>query len=141
MKIKIKNKTIENSFSDNISTYSSEELLKIDINNIFGDATTFPELLHELGSLKAEAEYAVESKKLSFDIWEAQVKIDLLNKVGKMTSEMIAATIRVMPEYEAKRKEINDIQLQLDYVTSLYKSATSKDLKLNKIVDIDLKKI
>lgn len=125
---------------------NTEELLQVDMNNIIGDIITFPVIFNRIALMKADFEEHLATAKLDMEIFEAQVREEKRKaltftesdskgkeKVSRPTIPEIDAAVITDPRYRVKKKEVFRIERDLQYITSLYWSAKSKDTKLDRI--------
>jgi hypothetical protein len=117
----------------------SDEIVKIDYNNLLGEIITFPVVYNRIANLRAEVANILAEAKLSLEIQEAQLfekhKKKLIAGGEKGTDKATEAAVLQDPLYATNKKIYLRRLRDFDYVDAMYWSAQSKDRKLNVLVE------
>lgn len=119
-----------------------EDLLQIDMNNLFADIITWPVVLNRIANMKAEIDEQVQLMKLELDIFESNkyesVKKEMIAMDIKPTETSLKMAITKSKEYLDRQVAIIAAQKQADIVAGFYLSAKSKDKKLE-VISVKIK--
>lgn len=131
----------------------TDDILKIDVSNIFGEAVTFPVILNRLGIILAEIDDALRRQNFDLEKVDAELnkerakaydrafeELKITNKSPTVVQcENRAKDDSKVLEREQERRLVKmkllDVQKDRDIINSLYWSAKSKDDKLNKLTE------
>lgn len=151
-KIKIGNQEVT-LFHDNMeSSINVDDLTKIDVGNIYGDAVTISAAVNRIGLIKAEVEALMAETKLEYKIYEGNFKAKLRKEAANNGNQFtlrvgnedvkIKATEKALEtcfETDAKWVELKKAHIQAEKnfnsLSSLYWACQDKSRKLNSLVN------
>lgn len=136
IKIPIGNKIIVLKYLDWDTDIPMDEITKINYSNLYGEIVTITALYNRIGILKADVENDFENYKLDCKIFESQIRQRIVKEnlsIGnkKPSESALEDEVNTNPEVIAKRKQLNLLQKNVNYVSALYWAVQSKDKKLS----------
>lgn len=151
--IMIDGKPVTLTMSDFDEEIDADSLVRVNYENLAGDAITVSALLNKVGNVVAQAEESFSLKKLEFEIYEANLKkgwrreaienagkfIPVKNKEGngdsiKLTEKSIEEAVYLDATWQIKKKNSIKAQSNLSKIQALYWGVQSKDKKLNNLM-------
>lgn len=113
-----------------------DKLLKIDYSNLMAEILTFPVVVNRLGLLAAQMDNEVKQSKLNLEVFEAKQKARIREEwegAKKPTNDEIDSLLMTNVKVIAKKKMLNDLTRDKEYLYTIYSSAKDKSEKLNKL--------
>ena len=119
-----------------------DKILKIDYSNLLGELVTFPVVVNRFGLLAADMDNEFQQAKLELSIYEAKRKNELREeletsdekgKVKRPTVDEVESALTVDKVWAVKKKKMNRIMKEKEYMYSIYQSARDKSNKLDKL--------
>ena len=143
IKIQLENTTVILKVDDGNGEFDTEDILRIDYGNIVGELLTFPVIVNRVGILKAQVDNSVRKKKLSFDIFKADLTEHYRKSMSKMevdakgvkkwkapVIDAVENAVKTDPKYKTEMESLFTVEKSAAYIDSLYWSTKSKDDKL-----------
>lgn len=122
-------------FEDEID---ADDLCRIDYGNLYGEAVTVSALINRIGILRAESEFILNSKKLEYDVREAQLRKDERRKANsdgtKITEKALEDIVLLDEGLIVMRNNVAKAEKDFKIMEALYYAILSKDKKLNNIL-------
>ena len=122
-------------FEDEID---ADDLCRIDYGNLYGEALTVSALINRIGILRAESEFILNSKKLEYDVREAQLRKDERRKANsdgtKITEKALEDIVLLDEGLIVMRNNVAKAEKDFKIMEALYYAILSKDKKLNNIL-------
>jgi len=140
-------------YHDNMdSSINVDDLTKIDVGNIYGDAVTISAAVNRIGLIKAEVEALVGETKLEYKIYEGQFKARLrkqaANNAGfytirignddvkiKATEKALETCFETDDKWIELKKAFITAEKNFNSLSSLYWACQDKSRKLNTLVN------
>ena len=140
-------------YHDNMdSSINVDDLTKIDVGNIYGDAVTISAAVNRIGLIKAEVEALVGETKLEYKIYEGQFKAKLrkqaANNAGfytirignddvkiKATEKALETCFETDDKWIELKKAFITAEKNFNSLSSLYWACQDKSRKLNTLVN------
>jgi hypothetical protein len=140
-------------YHDNMdSSINVDDLTKIDVGNIYGDAVTISAAVNRIGLIKAEVEALVGETKLEYKIYEGQFKAKLrkqaANNAGfytirignddvkiKATEKALETCFETDEKWIELKKAFITAEKNFNSLSSLYWACQDKSRKLNTLVN------
>jgi len=140
-------------YHDNMdASINVDELTRIDVGNIFGDAVTISAAVNRIGLIKAEVEALMSETKLDYKIYEGTFKAKLrkqaANELGfytvrignedvkiKATEKALETCFETDAEWIKLRKLHILAEKNFNSLSSLYWACQDKSRKLNSLVN------
>lgn len=140
-------------YHDNMdSSINVDDLTKIDVGNIYGDAVTISAAVNRIGLIKAEVEALVGETKLEYKIYEGQFKAKLrkqaANSAGfytirignddvkiKATEKALETCFETDEKWIELKKAFITAEKNFNSLSSLYWACQDKSRKLNTLVN------
>jgi hypothetical protein len=140
-------------YHDNMdSSINVDDLTKIDVGNIYGDAVTISAAVNRIGLIKAEVEALVGETKLEYKIYEGQFKAKLrkqaANNAGfytirignddvkiKATEKALEICFETDDKWIELKKAFITAEKNFNSLSSLYWACQDKSRKLNTLVN------
>tara|TARA_R100000541_G_scaffold56964_1_gene66755 strand:- start:526 stop:1059 length:534 start_codon:yes stop_codon:yes gene_type:complete len=140
-------------YHDNMdSSINVDDLTKIDVGNIYGDAVTISAAVNRIGLIKAEVEALVGETKLDYKIYEGQFKAKLrkqaANNAGfytirignddvkiKATEKALETCFETDEKWIELKKAFITAEKNFNSLSSLYWACQDKSRKLNTLVN------
>ena len=140
-------------YHDNMdSSINVDDLTKIDVANIYGDAVTISAAVNRIGLIKAEVEALVGETKLEYKIYEGQFKAKLrkqaANNAGfytirignddvkiKATEKALETCFETDEKWIELKKAFITAEKNFNSLSSLYWACQDKSRKLNTLVN------
>lgn len=145
LQIPFKTKTITLYFEEFEDDIDMDDLTKIDYTNLFAEIITIPSIMNRVGLWKALADNKYANYKLDVAIYKSKLgqtargsyKQSINSKQETVNKEKTVADVadEVMTDkrLKIKLKKLNRLQMEADFMDSLYWAIKSKETKLNKI--------
>jgi len=136
-------------YHDNMdSSINVDDLTKIDVGNIYGDAVTISAAVNRIGLIKAEVEALVGETKLEYKIYEGQFKAKLRKQAAnnggfytirignedvkiKATEKALETSFETDEGWIEKKKAFITAEKNFNSLSSLYWACQDKSRKLN----------
>jgi hypothetical protein len=140
-------------YHDNMdSSINVDDLTKIDVGNIYGDAVTISAAVNRIGLIKAEVEALVGETKLEYKIYEGQYKAKLRKQAAnnggfytirignedvkiKATEKALETSFETDEGWIEKKKAFITAEKNFNSLSSLYWACQDKSRKLNTLVN------
>jgi len=140
-------------YHDNMdSSINVDDLTKIDVGNIYGDAVTISAAVNRIGLIKAEVEALVGETKLEYKIYEGQFKAKLRKQAAnnggfytiridnedvkiKATEKALETSFETDPKWIELKKAFITAEKNFNSLSSLYWACQDKSRKLNTLVN------
>jgi hypothetical protein len=140
-------------YHDNMdSSINVDDLTKIDVGNIYGDAVTISAAVNRIGLIKAEVEALVGETKLEYKIYEGQFKAKLRKQAAnnggfytirignedvkiKATEKALETSFETDEGWIEKKKAFITAEKNFNSLSSLYWACQDKSRKLNTLVN------
>jgi len=140
-------------YHDNMdSSINVDDLTKIDVGNIYGDAVTISAAVNRIGLIKAEVEALVGETKLEYKIYEGQFKAKLRKQAAnnggfytirignedvkiKATEKALETSFETDEGWIKKKKAFITAEKNFNSLSSLYWACQDKSRKLNTLVN------
>jgi len=134
------------------SSINVDDLTKIDVGNIYGDAVTISAAVNRIGLIKAEVEALVGETKLEYKIYEGQFKAKLRKQAAnnggfytiridnedvkiKATEKALETSFETDPKWIELKKAFITAEKNFNSLSSLYWACQDKSRKLNTLVN------
>lgn len=113
-----------------------DDITQIHYENLYGEIVTISALYNRIGILKAQVDNEYEDYKLDCSIFESQVRKNIISRelsLGRKKPSINDLEDEVNTDCEviSKRKRLNQLKKNCDYITALYWAVQSKDKKLS----------
>lgn len=113
-----------------------DDVIQIHYENLYGEIVTISALYNRIGILKAQVDNEYEDYKLDCNIFESQTRKNIIARelsLGKKRPSIndLEDEVNTNPDVIAKRKRLNQLKKNCDYITALYWAIQSKDKKLS----------
>lgn len=113
-----------------------DDVTQIHYENLYGEIVTISALYNRIGILKAQVDNEFEEYKLDCSIFESQTRKTIINKelsLGRKKPSLndIEDEVNTDPNVIQKRKRLNQLKKNCDYINALYWAIQSKDKKLS----------
>jgi hypothetical protein len=129
-----------------------DDLTKIDVGNIYGDAVTISAAVNRIGLIKAEVEALMGETKLSYKIYEGTFKAKLRKQAAnnsgfytvrignedvkiKATEKALETCFETDEEWIKLKREFITAEKNFNSLSSLYWACQDKSRKLNTLVN------
>jgi len=140
-------------YHDNMdSSINVDDLTKIDVGNIYGDAVTISAAVNRIGLIKAEVEALVGETKLEYKIYEGQFKAKLRKQAAnnggfytiridnddvkiKATEKALETSFETDDRWIELKKAFITAEKNFNSLSSLYWACQDKSRKLNTLVN------
>jgi len=140
-------------YHDNMdSSINVDDLTKIDVGNIYGDAVTISAAVNRIGLIKAEVEALVGETKLDYKIYEGQFKAKLRKQAAnnggfytiridnedvkiKATEKALETSFETDEKWIELKKAFITAEKNFNSLSSLYWACQDKSRKLNTLVN------
>ncbi len=140
-------------YHDNMdSSINVDDLTKIDVGNIYGDAVTISAAVNRIGLIKAEVEALVGETKLEYKIYEGQFKAKLRKQAAnnggfytiridnddvkiKATEKALETSFETDERWIELKKAFITAEKNFNSLSSLYWACQDKSRKLNTLVN------
>ena len=140
-------------YHDNMdSSINVDDLTKIDVGNIYGDAVTISAAVNRIGLIKAEVEALVGETKLEYKIYEGQFKAKLRKQAAnnggfytiridnddvkiKATEKALETSFETDERWIELKKAFITAEKNFNSLSSLYWTCQDKSRKLNTLVN------
>lgn len=140
-------------FHDNMdSSINVDDLTKIDVGNIYGDAVTISSAVNRIGLIKAEVESLMGETKLDYKIYEGTFKARLRKQAAndsgfykvrignedvriKATEKALETCFETDLEWIALKRKFITAEKNFNSLSSLYWACQDKSRKLNSLVN------
>lgn len=140
-------------YHDNMdSSINVDDLTKIDVGNIYGDAVTISAAVNRIGLIKAEVEALVGETKLEYKIYEGQFKAKLRKQAAnnggfytiridnddvkiKATEKALETSFETDDKWIELKKAFITAEKNFNSLSSLYWACQDKSRKLNTLVN------
>lgn len=140
-------------YHDNMdSSINVDDLTKIDVGNIYGDAVTISAAVNRIGLIKAEVEALVGETKLEYKIYEGQFKAQLRKQAAnnggfytirignddvkiKATEKALETCFETDDKWIELKKAFITAEKNFNSLSSLYWACQDKSRKLNTLVN------
>ena len=140
-------------YHDNMdSSINVDDLTKIDVGNIYGDAVTISAAVNRIGLIKAEVEALVGETKLEYKIYEGQFKAKLRKQAAnnggfytirignedvkiKATEKALETCFETDDKWIELKKAFITAEKNFNSLSSLYWACQDKSRKLNTLVN------
>ena len=140
-------------YHDNMdSSINVDDLTKIDVGNIYGDAVTISAAVNRIGLIKAEVEALVGETKLEYKIYEGQFKAKLRKQAAnnggfytiridnddvkiKATEKALETSFETEERWIELKKAFITAEKNFNSLSSLYWACQDKSRKLNTLVN------
>ena len=140
-------------YHDNMdSSINVDDLTKIDVGNIYGDAVTISAAVNRIGLIKAEVEALVGETKLEYKIYEGQFKAKLRKQAAnnggfytiridnddvkiKATEKALETSFETDEKWIELKKAFITAEKNFNSLSSLYWACQDKSRKLNTLVN------
>tara|TARA_B110001450_G_C17656554_1_gene495504 strand:+ start:502 stop:1035 length:534 start_codon:yes stop_codon:yes gene_type:complete len=140
-------------YHDNMdSSINVDDLTKIDVGNIYGDAVTISAAVNRIGLIKAEVEALVGETKLEYKIYEGQFKAKLRKQAAnnggfytiridnddvkiKATEKALETSFETDDKWIELKKSFITAEKNFNSLSSLYWACQDKSRKLNTLVN------
>lgn len=140
-------------YHDNMdSSINVDDLTKIDVGNIYGDAVTISAAVNRIGLIKAEVEALVGETKLEYKIYEGQFKAKLRKQAAnnggfytiridnddvkiKATEKALETSFETDEKWIELKKSFITAEKNFNSLSSLYWACQDKSRKLNTLVN------
>jgi len=140
-------------YHDNMdASINVDELTRIDVGNIFGDAVTISAAVNRIGLIKAEVEALMSETKLDYKIYEGGFKAKLRKQAAnnsgfytvrignedvkiKATEKALETCFETDEEWIRLRKLHIQAEKNFNSLSSLYWACQDKSRKLNSLVN------
>jgi len=140
-------------YHDNMdSSINVDDLTKIDVGNIYGDAVTISAAVNRIGLIKAEVEALVGETKLDYKIYEGQFRAKLrkqaANNAGfytirignddvkiKATEKALETCFETDEKWIELKRSFITAEKNFNSLSSLYWACQDKSRKLNTLVN------
>jgi len=146
--IPLKNKVVTLKIENFDTDIDTDDIVKIQYNNIMGEILTFPVLINRIGNLQAEIDELLSEKKFALEIKTAELdkfyrqSLQTLttdskgnDKIKDPTENEIKSSITLDKDFQILKKAVITLQKNKQIIDSLYWSAQSKDTKLSKLTE------
>lgn len=113
-----------------------EELLRIDIANIYAEIVTIPIAMNNFGLLLADVNNALNQAKLKLSIHESKIRRDIREDDSikdKKTELYFEDAVRLNKGWQLLKQQLNEKTKEYEYINSVYWALKSKDTKLDKL--------
>ena len=114
-----------------------DRITRIDLNNILAEIVTTPVIMNQWGTMLAELNHDLKVKELEFDIYCANKKEEIREKFTKagekFTVDKVNDSIVSEDKYLTSKKEIFELQRQIDITNSIYWAIKDKSAKLENL--------
>ena len=134
------------------SSINVDDLTKIDVGNIYGDAVTISAAVNRIGLIKAEVEALVGETKLEYKIYEGQFKAKLRKQAAnnggfytiridnddvkiKATEKALETSFETDDKWIELKKAFITAEKNFNSLSSLYWACQDKSRKLNTLVN------
>lgn len=113
-----------------------DDVTQIHYENLYGEIVTISALYNRIGILKSQVDNEFEDYKLDCNIFESQTRKNIIARelsLGKKRPSIndLEDEVNTNPDVIAKRKRLNQLKKNCDYITALYWAIQSKDKKLS----------
>tara|TARA_R110000744_G_scaffold19063_1_gene50617 strand:+ start:379 stop:912 length:534 start_codon:yes stop_codon:yes gene_type:complete len=140
-------------FHENLDgSINVDDLTKIDVGNIYGDAVTISAAVNRIGLIKAEVEALMGETKLSYKIYEGTFKAKLRKQAAnnsgfytirignedvkiKATEKALETCFETDEEWIKLKREFITAEKNFNSLSSLYWACQDKSRKLNTLVN------
>ena len=140
-------------FRENLDgSINVDDLTKIDVGNIYGDAVTISAAVNRIGLIKAEVEALMGETKLSYKIYEGTFKAKLRKQAAnnsgfytvrignedvkiKATEKALETCFETDEEWIKLKREFITAEKNFNSLSSLYWACQDKSRKLNTLVN------
>jgi len=140
-------------YHDNMdSSINVDDLTKIDVGNIYGDAVTISAAVNRIGLIKAEVEALVGETKLEYKIYEGQFKAKLRKQAAnnggfytiridnddvkiKATEKALETSFETDERWIELKRAFITAEKNFNSLSSLYWACQDKSRKLNTLVN------
>ena len=150
--IHIGDKPIVLEHDDLDSSINVDELTKIDVGNVYGDAVTISAAVNRIGLLKAEVEALMATTKLEYKIYEGEYKAKLRKQAAnnsgfylvrvdnedvrvKLSETSLSSSFEIDPKWIELKKAFITAEKNFNALSSLYWACQDKSRKLNSLVN------
>lgn len=119
-----------------------DKLLTIDYSDLYSEVANFPAHLQRLSIMYVEAKDRLRDAELDLEIFSSDQRMELRNKltvvgerggVKEPTSTVLDEHLTQSPIYLAKRREVNRLRKEEEYLGALFWNARQKMEALTKI--------
>lgn len=136
IKIPIGDKIIVLKQEDFDADIDIDDVTQIHYENLYGEIVTISALYNRIGILKAQVDNEFEDYKLDCNIFESQTRKNIISRelgLGKKKPSLndLEDEVNTNPEVIFKRKKLNQLKKNCDYINALYWAIQSKDKKLS----------
>lgn len=139
--IELRNRVISLKWQPFDAEVDMDDLTIIHYDNLVGEVLTIATLMNKVGTLKADAENALNTTKLSHKMLEARkanhyrkTLVSIVNERTKLpTVDQVADAVILDEEVSASKRNYYDMVRQAEIVDSLYWSVKAKEKKLDNI--------
>mgnify|MGYP003650320006 FL=1 len=140
-------------FHENLDgSINVDDLTKIDVGNIYGDAVTISAAVNRIGLIKAEVEALMGETKLSYKIYEGTFKAKLRKQAAnnsgfytvrignedvkiKATEKALETCFETDEKWIELKREFITAEKNFNSLSSLYWACQDKSRKLNTLVN------
>jgi hypothetical protein len=134
------------------STINVDDLTKIDVGNIFGDAVTISSAVNRIGLIKSEVEALMGETKLEYKIYEGTFKAKLRKQAAndngfykvrignedvriKATEKALETCFETDDQWIKLKRKFIKAEKNFNSLSSLYWACQDKSRKLNSLVN------
>ena len=134
------------------STINVDDLTKIDVGNIFGDAVTISSAVNRIGLIKSEVEALMAETKLEYKIYEGTFKAKLRKQAAndsgfyklrianedvriKATEKALETCFETDEKWIKLKRKFIKAERNFNSLSSLYWACQDKSRKLNSLVN------